>query len=209
MLAKDFRDNARTKLAGKWGTMALITLIEGLIMGALATTFVGDVLVGGPLALGLAGCSLLVARGGDVKIENMFDGFGNFVSSFVLYLTNALLIFLWSLLLIVPGIIKYYSYSMSTFILKDNPQISANEARKASMQMMNGNKWRLFCLHFSFIGWILLSILTLGILMFWITPYIRVSEAEFYENLKGSKVEKREEKEPEKVKPEEVEIKTN
>ena len=209
MLAKDFRDKARERLAGKWSTMALITLIEALIMGALSFTFVGDFLIGGPLALGLASCSLLVARGGDVKLEDMFSGFGNFVTAFVLYLVNALLIFLWSLLLIVPGIIKAYAYSMSTFILKDNPNMTASEARKASIEMMDGHKWRLFCLHFSFIGWILLSALTFGILMFWVLPYMRVSEAAFYENLKGSDSEKKEEKEPEKVKPEDVEIQAN
>ena len=207
MLAKDFRENARKKLAGKWGTMALIALIEGLIMGALSITLFGDILIGGPIALGIAGCSLSVARGCDVKLEDMFDGFSNFVSAFVLAFTNGLLIFLWSLLLIVPGIIKSYSYSMSKYILKDNPQMTANQARKASMQMMNGNKWRLFCLHFSFIGWILLSGLTLGILLLWVLPYMRVAEAEFYENLKASNPI--ETQKPEKVKAEDVEIKEN
>ena len=72
---------------------------------------------------------------------------------------------------------------MSYFILADDPNIPANEARKRSMEMMRGNKWRLFCLDFSFFGWILLSILTLGVLYFWIIPYIQTARAEFYQDL--------------------------
>ncbi len=76
-----------------------------------------------------------------------------------------------------------YAYSMSWFILADDPNIPANEARKRSIEMMRGNKWRLFCLDFSFIGWILLSILTFGILLFWIMPYMQTARAEFYQDL--------------------------
>lgn len=74
---------------------------------------------------------------------------------------------------------------MSTFILADNPQLSQSEARKASVEMMNGHKWRLFCLELSFIGWVLLSALTLGILLFWVTPYMHAAFAAFYEDLKS------------------------
>ena len=189
MLAKDYRKFAREKLKGKWNIMALIALIEGLLIGCLSFAVVGDILIGGPIWIGVAGCSLLVMRGKDVNVENMFDGFGNFVKSFLLYLLNGLFIFLWSLLLIVPGIIKYYAYAMSPYILNDNPNMNANDVRKESIKMMEGHKWQLFCLHFSFIGWILLSILTLGILLLWIVPYMQVSEAKFYENLKAEKQE--------------------
>ena len=77
-----------------------------------------------------------------------------------------------------------YAYSMSYYILKDNPELSANEARKQSIEMMRGNKWRLFCLDFSFIGWSLLSMFTFGILMLWVTPVMQASHAAFYESLK-------------------------
>lgn len=76
-----------------------------------------------------------------------------------------------------------YAYSMSWFILADNPDMPATEARKRSIAMMRGNKWRLFCLDFSFIGWMLLCILTLGILTFWIMPYVQTARAEFYQDL--------------------------
>lgn len=78
---------------------------------------------------------------------------------------------------------------MSYYVLADNPEISANEARKRSMQIMRGNKWRLFCLDFSFIGWWLLTVLTLGILSFWIQPYKESACAAFYSRLIAAETE--------------------
>ena len=184
MNSKEIKTKAKDCLAGKWNIMALITLIVSALMGAISSTMVGQFIVAGPLALGFASCSLLVARNQNVKIENMFDGFGNFLNSLILYIITSLLIFLWSLLFIIPGIIKAYAYSMSFYLLKDNPEMGANEARKRSEQMMYGHKWELFCLHLSFIGWLILCILTFGILSFWVAPYMKVSEALFYEKLK-------------------------
>lgn len=187
--AKDFRREAWTKLSGKWGTLALVTLIYLLITGACsAMAYIGigaiaALLISGPLTLGFAIISLKVIRMQEIKLEMLFAGFNDFVRAFVLSLINGIFIFLWSLLLIIPGIIKAFSYSMSFYILADNKELSANEARKRSMEMMKGNKWRLFCLGFSFIGWHLLCILTLGILYFWITPYLNASEAAFYQSL--------------------------
>ena len=98
-------------------------------------------------------------------------------------------IFLWSLLLVIPGLIKSYSYAMSNFILADNPTMSANDAITASRKMMDGNKWRLFCLDFSFIGWYLLCGLTFGLLTFFVEPYHQAARAEFYESIRGEKRE--------------------
>jgi uncharacterized membrane protein len=78
---------------------------------------------------------------------------------------------------------------MTLFILKDNPEMSATDAITESRRMMNGNKWRLFCLDFSFIGWILLSALTCGILYILVYPYMYAARAAFYESLKGAPVE--------------------
>ena len=188
MLTKEYKQNARILLKGKWNTMSLITLVQSFLLGVISSTMVGEFIVAGPLTLGFTGCSLAIARNSDVQIENLFDGFNNFFKSMLLYIINGALIFLWSLLLFFPGIMKYYSYSMSFYILKDNPYIDVNDARKKSEQIMYGHRWELFCLHFSFIGWILLSILTFGILLYWIIPYIKVSEAEFYENIKSEPI---------------------
>ena len=92
---------------------------------------------------------------------------------------------LWSLLFIIPGIIKTYEYAIIPYILADDPEISSKAAFKKAKQMMKGNKWRLFKLNFSFIGWILLCIPTLGIGAFFLIPYADAANAEFYVELKN------------------------
>lgn len=172
--------------------MVVITLIYELILGvcsALSAVGVGGIallLLSGPLMLGFAMVALDVSRARQAQLEKLFDGFKNFLSAFLLALTNAIFVILWSLLFIIPGIIKAYAYSMSTYILADNPSIGVNESRECSIQMMRGNKWRLFCLHCSFIGWLILCVLTCGILTFWVTPYMQVAVAEFYHDVSGS-----------------------
>lgn len=88
----------------------------------------------------------------------------------------------------IPGvaiaIYKQYSYSMAAYILYEVPEIGANQAIKESIRLMNGNKWRLFCLNFSFIGWALLSLLTCGILLLWVKPYQEAAYAAFYREIK-------------------------
>ena len=92
---------------------------------------------------------------------------------------------LWSILLIVPGIIKTYEYAIIPYILADDPEISSKEAFKKARAMMKGNKWRLFKLNFSFFGWYVLCVLTLGIGTFFLMPYICAANAEFYAELKN------------------------
>ena len=99
-------------------------------------------------------------------------------------------IILWSLLFIIPGLAAAYSYSMTRYILAENPYMSADEAIARSKQMMYGNRWRLFCLHISFIGWSLLStLLTFGIGELWLTPYRMTAEAAFYREVSGTSME--------------------
>lgn len=187
--AKDFRERAWGKLKGKWGTAALIAFVYSLIMGAcsaLSYIYIGGIaslLISGPLALGLAAVALHIMRSEQIEVGQLFGGFRNFGTAFLVNLLNGIFIFLWTLLLIVPGIIKSFSYSLSYYILADNPSMSATEVRKRSIELMRGNKWRLFCLELSFIGWWLLCILTLGILSFWIVPYYNAAVAEFYQSL--------------------------
>ena len=92
---------------------------------------------------------------------------------------------LWSLLFVIPGIIKTYEYAMIPYILADDAEISSKEAFKKSKAMMNGNKWRLFKLNFSFIGWTLLAIVTCGVGTFFLVPYVAAANAEFYVELKN------------------------
>lgn len=194
LYAKDFRAIARQKMGDSWSssvwtTFALATLVYSLIINGAGTVTGGIVilLLSGPLALGMVQISLKILRGKSVEFGNLFDGYQDFSRAFLLALLNDIFVFLWSLLFIIPGIVKSYSYAMSYYILADNPQMSSNEARKKSIELMKGNKWRLFCLQFSFIGWNLLSLLTLGILDFWVTPYKQVATAAFYEEIMREK----------------------
>lgn len=100
------------------------------------------------------------------------------------FLTN-LFIFLWSLLLVVPGIIKSLEYMMVDYILADNPNISPMEALRESKQMMSGHKWNAFVLGLSFLGWEILNLFTVGLLdVFYVRPYMEATFAELYLELK-------------------------
>ena len=99
---------------------------------------------------------------------------------------QSIYILLWSLLFIIPGIIASYSYAMTEYILAEHLELSASEAISRSKQMMDGNKWRLFCLQFSFIGWSILCAFTLGIGIFWLTPYKQAATAAFYREVSGT-----------------------
>ena len=188
MFASDYRREARIALAGKWGSMALIYFLMQLLIGACSSLLflavVAAVIVGGVFTVGYHYAALKTARGVDPDAGDLFSYFKNMAPCIILYLVNGIFIFLWGLLLIIPGIIKTYSYSMSYFVLVDNPQMTASEARAESVMIMRGNKWRLFCLDLSFIGWYLLTLLTLGILSFWVEPYRTTARAKFYESIR-------------------------
>ena len=91
---------------------------------------------------------------------------------------------LWSLLFIIPGIVKAYEYMMIPYLLADNPQMTKEQAFAESKRMMQGQKWKAFVLDLSFIGWYILSGLTLGILaIFYVSPYVNATHAALYEAL--------------------------
>lgn len=175
--AGECKRRALENLKGNWMTMIGAMFIYGLLVGF------ASIIVEGPLSYGMAKMSLGVARGEDARFETLFDGFYCFVKTLILGLLIAIFVFLWSLLFVIPGIIKAYSYSMSYYISVDNPSLTAEEARLKSMKLMDGNKWDLFCLHFSFIGWILLVIVTFGLAAFFVLPYMQAAQAEFYNDL--------------------------
>ena len=152
----------------------------------LAVYLLGVPLVFMPLDLGYTYASNRLLVEGDSRLTgNVFrDGFGRWGRNvwglfLVRFFTS-----LWSLLLIVPGIVKFYAYSMTPYILVDNPELSANEAINLSQKMMKGHKFDLFWLGLSFIGWFILGFLTLGVAYLWLVPYMYTSVAAFYQDLK-------------------------
>jgi uncharacterized membrane protein len=145
------------------------------------------IILGGFLSFGLARVFLQLVRGQKDKVEigDLFSGSEHFGSLLVLNLLIGLFTFLWSLLFIIPGIIKSYAYSMAFYIKHDHPEYDWKQCMDESQRYMKGHKWQLFCLDFSFIGWILLGALCCGIGTLWVTPYQYAARANFYENLKA------------------------
>ena len=209
----EIRACAREQLKGVWGKMALAIFILFLIYSSDTITFILDIfftmtdrdfpllstlsalfsiaalLATGPFALGLSGYFLKRVRNEEFSTINIFDGFQRFISSLLLVFITWIFITLWSFLLIIPGIIKSFSYSMAFYIMYDNPELDPYDAITKSQIMMKGYKWKLFFLYLSFIGWVIVAMLTLGIGFFWLVPYINLSIANFYENLKTNQEE--------------------
>ncbi len=180
------RTEARALLAGRWNIYALIWLIYILIESATTSIPGSSLIITGPFALGLALISLRVVRRQDITVEMLFEGFRDFFRSLVASLLMIVYVVLWSLLLIIPGIIAALSYSMTFYILADNPDLTASEAIAKSKIMMFGHKAELFWLYLSFIGWAILCLFTAGIGFLWLLPYIHTSTAVFYHKIKGN-----------------------
>jgi len=199
---KDLMMQARESLSGRWGLAVGTFFVYMLIMCVISGTsssaslgnlkFVGNIatlLLGGAFALGVATFSLAIARNEEAKLEMIFYGFKYYVKTLGLYLLMVLFVLLWMLLLIVPGIIAAISYSMAFYIMHDDPNIGAMEAIDKSKKMMYGYKWKYFCLGLRFIGWCLLGIISAGIGFLWIMPYISISIAKFYDDVKANSIE--------------------
>ena len=139
----------------------------------------------GILEFGAFGWFLCYARGEYPEVSRVFGAFRFYGQALAASLLKGLYVFLWSLLLVIPGIVKAYSYSMAAYIVCENPGISAPEALRLSRRMTDGRKGELFELDLSFLGWFLLSALTLNILaVVYVGPYYRTVHATYYLTLK-------------------------
>ena len=139
--------------------------------------------IGGPIKVGYARFCLKVTRGEPVEFKDLFSGFDVFGEAFLLNLRITLRIIGWTLLLIVPGIIAAYRYSQAFYVMAENPALGSGDCIERSKAMMNGNKWKLFCLQLSYIGWFFLTLVTLGIAGLWMSPYMEVAQAFFYRDV--------------------------
>ncbi|HXB30616.1 MAG TPA: DUF975 family protein [Puia sp.] len=186
---------ARESLKGKWGLAILTFLIYTLFTtatgsvesrGSNITFSLLNLILGGPFALGAAIFSLSISRGKEPMLEQIFQGFNRFSDAFIAYVLILVYVFLWTLLLIVPGIIAALGYSMTFYIMTDDPLIKPQDALKKSKSMMNGHKMKLFYLCFRFFLLALLCLLTLGIGFLWLIPYVHVTFAKFYDDINGN-----------------------
>lgn len=163
------------------GRQVLIYL--GVIASIASLLILLKFIIGGALTLGYDSFTLKLVDGEPAEFKDLFSRFDMFAKGFVMQLLMAIYIVLWCLLLVIPGIIKAYSYSMTPYILTEHPDMTPKEAITASRALMDGNKWRLFCLQLSFIGWGILNVLTFGIGSLWLRPYMQVSTAAFYRQI--------------------------
>ena len=162
------------------GLILIIMALLGTIVMVLYTIFVGNT-----MTVGGHGWMLRHWRGEEVTVGETFAAFRIYKPSVVTMLVRGIYIWLWSLLFIIPGIVKTYAYSMVPYIIYENPNLTANQAIKMSKKMTNGYKFDLFVLGLSFIGWQFLSAITGGVVgLFWANPYMGLTHAGVYEDLK-------------------------
>lgn len=155
-------------------------------VGNINTIGLVGFILGGVIQLGYAQYLLKQYDRMPTEFSDLFSQFHRFGQGFAQNFLRGLYCFLWSLLLIIPGIVKAYSYAMTPFIMADQPEMSAQDAIRASSELMDGHKGELFWLRLTFIGWDLLAALTLNIGHLVLNPYKNAAEAAFYRELTGT-----------------------
>jgi len=147
-------------------------------------------IIGGTINLGYTQYLLDQHDRRELDFHVLFSQFHRFGVGFLQFFLRNLYIALWSLLFVIPGIVKTYSYAMTPYILADHPEMTANEAITASRQLMDGHKGELFWLRLTFIGWSFLCVFTLGIGNLFLNPYVNAAEAAFYRQLTGNNADR-------------------
>lgn len=196
---KEIKAEARDVLGhslfcNKWVMFLAVELVFSIIMSVLGYTLIGVILLAGPFMYALAKAELKAVRRETetATFDTVGDGFknNNFIETLLLYVMQSIFLFLWTLLFIIPGLIKSYSYSMAFYLKVDHPEYSWNDAITESRKLMNGHKWDLFIQDLSFLGWVIVGLLLCGIGILWVVPYMQASRAIFYNELVGgTKVE--------------------
>ena len=198
----EYRNAAFNMLKADWKgavlLLLIIMLINTVISAALGfviaseelasfANLIAEIFVAIPLSYLFVKEMLGFVRGGKIEISSsLVDKFkADYLKSIKVIGLMSIYIFLWCLLLFIPGIIKSYSYCFAPYISMDNDELTAEECINESMKMMNGYKMKLFLLDLSFIGWYLLCIVTLGIAILWVVPYHEAARIALYEDIKA------------------------
>lgn len=163
-------------LAGMFSYIISIVIVMGIAYFIL----------GSIIEIGYARFNLKLVDRKNASLEDLFAYFSYWKTTVAARFLQTLYVVLWSVLLIIPGIMASYSYAMTEYILAENPELSSSEALSRSKEMMEGNRWRLFCLDISFIGWSFLCTLTFGIGSLWYIPYKQATIAAFYREVSGT-----------------------
>ncbi len=187
------KEHAKKQIEGKIFTLLAIYIIVFAVSSIISFVLgpisgIVTLLIAGPIALAQAFIYLGITKKSRMpKIEDLLIGFkgDNFLRTLIAYIRYEVFVFLWTLLFIIPGIIKSISYSQMFYLMADDEKLEAGAAQRKSMEMMEGHKWEYFVLQLSFIPWHLLGIATLGIAYVWVVPYIETTMAEYHVRLVG------------------------
>lgn len=195
MTRQQIKAMARAQLGnGIFGNTWLIAVVVIVIQMAV-TYFVNGIpcvgqiaaiLLAGPISYGVASMFLKQTRTGEkMDIPDIINGFkDDFSNTFLIGLMTFIFTFLWSLLFVIPGIVKKYAYSMAMYIKNDNPDYDWKRCIDESQEMMRGHKAELFILDLSFLGWMIVGTLCAGVGVFWVNAYMAAAHAQFYEDLR-------------------------
>lgn len=212
---QEYKNAALDRLRGNWTPAVLATLIYvliacvivgimefpalspawqsnmGMLCGASGGAMLLEILIIYPLVVGFSNAIRLLYERRDYNVtrnmkEIALSNYGHKLAGMFLY---GLKIFLWTLLLFIPGLVMCFAYAMTPYILEEHPEIGAWDASTRSREMMKGHKFDLFYLYLSFIGWFILAMLTMGIGFLWLSPYVEAAKAAFYNDLKAAQGE--------------------
>jgi uncharacterized membrane protein len=187
----EIKRQARDRFNAQYGISIGAMVLAALVTSAVSATFIGFLLLAPLFMMGYSWFTLCVYRGGKCDIGEML---GKFFKDYARNLGGMLWMFLftilWTLLFIIPGIVKSLAYFMTPYILAECPNVKMEDALKLSMCMTKGHKGRIFVMCLSFIGWALLSAITFGIIyIVYAGPYMNTSVAGLYEELKKNALE--------------------
>lgn len=188
---KELKQRAKRQLGGRifasaWLMLLFAIIINGAISGAASFTLIGGILVSGPMTYGLTKIQMKLINDDkkEVDLSDLFKGFSeNFTQSILLGFLRTLFTALWSMLFVIPGIIKSYEYSMAFYVQTKSEDKTWKHALNESKRLMHGNKFKLFLLDLSFIGWYIVGSLCLGIGVLFVMPYHNQAKANFYASI--------------------------
>ena len=186
---QEIRQEASVMLKGNWNVPVLVALVFGVIASFTSCSFPLVLFVYAPMSLGFVKMMIGYVRGTQrMEVEGIFSAFNStyYWKSMGLYLLQGIYTALWTLLFIIPGIVKCCSYFFAPYILADNPTMTAEESICRSMQIMEGHKMQLFLMLLGYTVLAMLSSILLFIPMLWIIPYYQVALVKFYEEVKHS-----------------------
>ena len=185
----ELKSRAKSQLGGifeqNWLYAVLFFFIAAAIASITAFTAVGPIIVLGPMSYAISKMLIKLSRTGEKPdLNGLFDGFkDDFAGTFLIGFLTTIFVALWSMLFVIPGIVKTYAYSFAYYVKADHPEYDWRQCIDESKRLTQGHKGELFILDLSFIGWLIVGSFCLGIGTLWVTPYMNLTRVNFYNDL--------------------------